>query len=196
MRTILLSGIALAALAGAGPVWAADVRVPVLKAPVAVRAYSWTGFYLGGNVGVSAGYDPLTQTSQQPPFPISVNNQSSHDPFGGFGGAQAGYNYQSGNSVLGIEGDFQLSGQRSDQSCLTFCDFNFQNPSNIQFDGVSQRIPWFATLRARSGYAAGPALFYVTGGVAFAKIETTYSTNQFAAFSGTASDVSVCPESS
>ena len=150
--------------------------------------YNWTGFYLGGNVGVSAGYDPLTQTSAFPPGPISVINQSSHDPFGAIGGVQAGYNWQSGSMVLGVEGDFQFSGQTSDPTCLTFCDFNFQNPSNIQFDSVKQSIGWFATLRGRVGYAAGPALFYLTAGAAVADIKTDYSTSQFARFAGTASD--------
>ncbi len=170
------------------PAGAADVPAPVYKAPVAVAAYNWTGFYVGGNAGVSAGVAPLIQTSAVPPFPAGINNQSTHSAFGAIGGLQAGYNWQVSKLVAGIEGDFQFSGQRSDPSCLTFCDFNFQSPTQVQFDSVAQRIPWFATVRGRVGYAAGPALFYVTAGAAFADIKTTYSTTEFTAFNGTVSD--------
>jgi outer membrane immunogenic protein len=153
--------------------------------------YDWTGFYLGANVGVSAGVTPITQTSTflpAPPTPPGINNQSTHNLFGVIGGGQLGYNRQFGRFVVGIEGDIQASGQRSDQSCLTFCDFNFMAPAAVQFDDVQQRIPWFATVRPRVGYASGPVLFYVTGGVAIANIRTSYSTTEFTPFSGEASD--------
>jgi outer membrane immunogenic protein len=56
MRKYFLGSIALAVLI-AGPAMAADLRVktPVYKAPPPVVAYSWTGFYVGGNVGYSWG---------------------------------------------------------------------------------------------------------------------------------------------
>jgi outer membrane immunogenic protein len=182
----------IAAFGFASAVSASDLptKAPVFKVP-AVALTNWTGFYIGGNAGISAGVAPLEQTSAFVPFPPSVNNQSSHDAFGAIGGLQAGYNLQRGSLVYGIEGDFQLSSQKSDPTCLTFCDFNFQNPTSIQFDSVSQQIPWFATLRGRFGYAAGPSLIYVTAGAAFANIKTTYSTTEFNNFTGTASDTRV-----
>src|SRR6516225_8496103 len=56
MRKLLLGGIALAALV-AGPATAADLARPVYRRPVVVAApvYTWTGFYVGGNVGGSWG---------------------------------------------------------------------------------------------------------------------------------------------
>ena len=53
---------------------------------------------------------------------------------------------------------------------------------------MQQRIAWFATVRPRVGYASGPVLFYVTGGLAVANIRTSYSTTEIAQFSGRASD--------
>jgi outer membrane immunogenic protein len=188
MTKFLVASVATIGLLASGSAGAADIPAPVYKAPVAAAVYNWTGFYLGGNAGVSAGVAPLTQTSAVPPFPAGINNQSTHDAFGAVGGLQAGYNRQIGKVVWGIEGDVQLSGQRSDPSCLTFCDFNFQTPTQIQFDSVAQRIPWFATLRGRFGYAAGPTLFYLTAGAAFADIKTTYGTTELATFNGTISD--------
>jgi outer membrane immunogenic protein len=171
-----------AALSLAGSARAADLPVKAPVWPAAV--YDWTGFYLGANAGVSAGVTPITQTSRIPPALPSVNNQSTHGPFGAIGGGQLGYNRQLGRFVVGIEGDMQASGQRSDPSCLTFCGFNFNNPANVQFDGVQQRIPWFATVRPRVGYASGPVLFYVTGGVAVANIRTSYNTTRSLGYAG------------
>ncbi len=36
-------------------------------------------------------------------------------------------------------------------------------------------IDWFSTLRGRVGYAAGPTLLYVTGGLAFADVDYSVS---------------------
>jgi len=188
MTRLILPVTAFAGLAMTASAIAADLPIKApAYAPPAVALYNWTGFYVGANAGVSAGFDPLDQSTAFPPFPPGIDNRSSHDPFGALGGVQAGYNWQAGHVVLGVEGDVQLSGQRSDKSCLTFCDFNFQNPSALQFDGVSQSIPWFATLRGRIGYAAGPALFYATAGLAVADIKTNYSTTEIVDFDGTAS---------
>jgi hypothetical protein len=127
MMRIAKAAIAImaAALSLAGSARAADLPVKALAAPALV--YDWTGFYLGANVGVSAGVAPITQTSTflpAPPGPPGINNQSTHNLFGAIGGGQIGYNRQFGRFVAGIEADMQASGQRSDQSCLTFCDFN------------------------------------------------------------------------
>jgi outer membrane immunogenic protein len=83
---------------------------------------------------------------------------------------------------------FRSRSQKSDPSCLTFCYFNFLTPANLQFYGVTQRIPWFATLRGRIGVNTGPLLFYATGGGALANIKTTYGTNELARFTGEAAD--------
>src|SRR6516165_7537397 len=53
MRKLLLAGIAFAAVVG--PATAADLARPVYRRPVVVAhpVYTWTGFYVGGNVGGS-----------------------------------------------------------------------------------------------------------------------------------------------
>jgi outer membrane immunogenic protein len=55
MRKLLLAGIAFAAVVG--PATAADLARPVYRRPVVVAhpVYTWTGFYVGGNVGGSWG---------------------------------------------------------------------------------------------------------------------------------------------
>lgn len=98
MKSVLLAGIALGALVS-GPVLAADLGRPSampVKAPVvaAPPAFSWTGFYIGGNTGYSwgSGKDAIDGV----------------DPNGWLAGGQVGYNYQFQNNVLvGLEADIQ-----------------------------------------------------------------------------------------
>ena len=54
MKKKLLAGVALGALLIGAPAMAADMPVKAPKAPPVIP-YSWTGFYVGANVGYSWG---------------------------------------------------------------------------------------------------------------------------------------------
>ena len=101
-----------------------------------LNAYSWAGPYLGGNIGYEWG---------------SVDNNPAK-PSGFIGGVQAGYNFQNGPWVFGVEGDIQAAGADD-----TFAPWKFSNP-------------WFGTLRGRAGYAFSNVLFYGTAGLAFGEL--------------------------
>src|ERR1700709_1570255 len=77
---------------------AARYAAPAPYAPSPVNqplnAYSWAGPYLGGNLGYAWG---------------SVDNNPTN-PSGFQGGVQAGYNWQNGPWVFGVEGDVQITG--------------------------------------------------------------------------------------
>ena len=106
MKRILVSiGSACVIAVGVLPVHAADLP---LKAPPASVAYSWAGFYIGGNLGgdwSSFRSDPFG-------FPV-VAGQFPTVGFGGttsaaaIGGGQFGYNWQFNHLVLGLEADVQ-----------------------------------------------------------------------------------------
>jgi outer membrane immunogenic protein len=55
MKKLLLAGITGIALVASAPADAADLRKPTYKAPPPVVApvpiFTWTGLYIGGNVG-------------------------------------------------------------------------------------------------------------------------------------------------
>lgn len=143
----ILAGVMFAACSGAGA-YAADLPRKAPVQPIApVQMYNWTGFYVGVNLG--GGW---TNTSSG-----SINSDLS----GVIGGGQLGYNWQAGQILLGIEGDFQGSSQRSSGSATI---------GGIGFSGES-KIPWFATLRGRLGYVSGPWLIYATGGGAWINYE-------------------------
>ncbi|WP_371259455.1 outer membrane protein [Bradyrhizobium sp. URHD0069] len=88
-------------------------------------------------------------------------------PKGGLFGGQAGYNWQVGNVVLGVEGDAQWADQH-DTSCGFLCQNQGALTAGIT---VSQKLEWFATARGRLGWANDGYLLYVTGGGAWGGID-------------------------
>ena len=68
------------------------------------------------------------------------------------GGITAGYNWQSGPLVFGVEGDLEATAASD-----TFAPWQFSNP-------------WFGTVRGRVGYAVNNVMFYGTGGLAFGEL--------------------------
>src|SRR5215204_5916365 len=123
MQKLLLLGVALTTVA-IGPASAADLGVGPRPAPAyaAPPAFSWTGFYVGGNVGYSWGKSENDITVVGlPPFLFGLSTASlargdrdETDVNGVIGGGQAGFNWQVGNWVIGTESDLQGSGQKGD----------------------------------------------------------------------------------
>src|SRR5262245_25601205 len=72
------------------------VKAPVRKAPPVVPVYDWSGFYVGAHIGGAWSNSTLTNSGIG----------TSWDPGGtGFiGGFQAGYNFQAGSFLFGVEG--------------------------------------------------------------------------------------------
>jgi outer membrane immunogenic protein len=164
----------VAALAfGIGGASAADLGAPA-PAPLAVP-FSWTGFYVGGNVGYGWG-TATDDPSFSQPFGIIAASFGATDTDklnGVIGGAQTGYNWQVNNFVLGLETDIQASGQNGTD---TF-DGLIVNPfgNNAATGTDTSKLDWFGTTRARLGLAVDRWLVYGTGGVAYG--EVNYSGN-------------------
>jgi len=163
MRILATTITSLLMLGSAG---AADMVRPVYKAPVAPPpAPTWTGFYVGVNVGGARAKSDLDFGIPPALVFASVDNTFS----GVIGGAQIGYNWQTGPFLLGVEADFQgssLKGTLTAPCAVVFCV-----PAGLSAS-YSQSIPWFGTARARVGYARDIWLIYATGGYAFANLET------------------------
>jgi outer membrane immunogenic protein len=154
---VAAAGIIALAFTGAG--YAADLRMPV-KAPAPLPIYSWTGFYVGGAVGYAWGSD--TTTEYLTGTNIFTGLKWDYAPKGAVGGLFAGGNYQAGPMVLGAETDLELARTESG-----FYDIAAGGAGNTKID-------WQGSLRGRLGFAADKALFYGTGGLAYANISHTY----------------------
>ena len=162
MKHMVLAGLVLLATgAVAGSATAADLgrqyQQPYVKAPIYNPMFTWTGFYLGVNGGGGWGQSSWDRTGN---FNLS----------GGVIGGTAGFNWQTGQVVLGIEGDVDWSGVSG--TTATLC------PA-----GCTTRNDWLGTARGRVGYAFDRFLPYVTGGLAVGDIKA--STPGFAGASQT-----------
>jgi len=141
------------------------VAAAVLLVTASARAdaagpYNWTGFYAGGYAGYGWGKSTATDIGDRFGVPEYIlGAQFSDHPDGFIGGGQAGYNYQSGNWVAGLEADFGYLGLKG----------SGVYPDGTFFDTfVKTRASYDATFRARFGVTNGPVLFYVTGGAILA----------------------------
>jgi opacity protein-like surface antigen len=124
MKSLLLRSAVLAAISGTVVAHAADMPTKASPAPVAVPPYNWSGFYLGANFGGAWTNGSLN-------IPNNV---------------QAGYNFQTGHLLLGVEGDFDGA---------TFSHPTLPTPT---FGSVSQN--WIGTVAGRIGLVEDRWLIY------------------------------------
>jgi outer membrane immunogenic protein len=190
-----LRNLIWAALLFAGPAVAADIPVKApVKAPPPplVPIFTWTGFYVGANVGGvterASGTSDFLDTASAPPF--SANPQlNSFSNTRVIGGAQGGYNWQfSPWGVVGLEADWDFT-----NTGYTFCrqtDITsaacFDNGNG--FETIQSQTKWFITTRARFGFLPTPTLLiYGTGGAAWGDVETNLTQNCLVAGCGATS---------
>lgn len=113
-------------------------------------AITWTGFYVGANLGVAFANNDASIEYGDSEGPIETLNFEGDDNTW-LAGVQVGYNWQKdGPWVFGIEGD------------VSFAD----------------DIDYLATIRGRLGYAVGSTLIYATGGAAFIGFEDGFGDSQ------------------
>jgi outer membrane immunogenic protein len=153
----------------------------------------WTGPYIGANIGGSWGNSsprlsvgpgnggvviPPGDVNEVLGTPVITNSSSAGVAVGG----ELGYNYQMGHFVLGIEtdgGSWDLRQTRNH----TFQSTQLINPPVFFTLSQSVKTDWQWTLRPRFGYAWGPWLAYITGGlgVTDARVSAAYSDNRIPA---------------
>ena len=188
MKKLAIAAVAGSALlTGIVTASAADMAYKAAPVPMAPAPFSWTGFYIGANVG--GAWTPNTGGSDFGPlfpgFIVLAPNAVIPTVFPGqlaaldgggrqsgvIGGGQIGYNWQVNQFVLGFEADAQGTGLNGSSASATR---TFGPP--LILATVNQtvtvdfgRIDWMASIRGRAGFAVNQALFYVTGGAAVAE---------------------------
>ncbi len=166
LRKILLATVAIGAVGGTA--LAADLpsrRVPPVFVPPPIPVFTWTGLYVGGQVGYAFGRTAALETSGAAPA-VAFNVGR---PDGVIGGGHVGYNFSTqglpvlgniipgfggGGFVVGVEGDVDGADDHSTRV--------------IGALGESFRNGIQGSARGRVGIAVDRALFYATGGAAFA----------------------------
>lgn len=148
----LLAITALCAIAT--PAWAESMDATLLD---------WSGFYVGGQLGYTAGGDADYRFAGLPVSPFNY----THDLRGVLGGVYAGYNYQLHNGLV-IGGELDIAwGDRTGAS---------QAPGDPTYEAHS-RISQTVSARARLGYGIDRFLPYVSAGAAFGRLDFQESFN-------------------
>jgi outer membrane immunogenic protein len=139
--------------------FAADlaVHMPTKASPMMTVAQTWTGCYVGVNVGAAWSHDYVFD--EAPPHgPIATLDDTNV-----IGGGQVGCDYEFANKVVvGVQGMFDGTGLQADASggALT--------PATLHGS-----IPWLATVTGRLGYAVAPDwLVYGKGGGAWTRVNS------------------------
>lgn len=153
----LLWTAAIVAL-GTGTALGADMPLRMYtKAPAPIAIYNWTGLYIGieggGSWGSSKHVDQFTGLDDAPWFDVN----------GGLVGGTAGFNWQTGGFVVGVEGDWSWADQKGSSPDTGPAG----EPNLTSFTNEK----WLATARGRLGYAVNNVLIYATGGYAAAGVD-------------------------
>ncbi|HEX2136948.1 MAG TPA: outer membrane protein [Microvirga sp.] len=193
MKKLLLAGVAAAGLMTAGAASAADLparTAPMAPAPTfaAVPVFTWTGFYVGAQVGYGWGdnddaalpgglfvRDPLTGAL------VPFTGDFDRDDSDGFlAGVHAGYNMQFGSFVVGLEGDIEgVFGDDDDEDPFDGVVLRDAAGNPVLFTFGPNTVDWLGSIRARAGFAFDRLLIYATGGFAFAGVSGGFSNNGF-----------------
>jgi outer membrane immunogenic protein len=162
-----IAAIATAMSLASVPALAADL--PMKAAPLPAPVWSWTGFYIGGHVGFGWGQDETnidSITATPPGVTVPVNltfNQNSRS--GILGGAQAGYNFQAGAFVFGVQADIAGLDVKGTNACGIV----------VNFLTCTSKSDWLATVTGRLGAVVlDRGLVYVKGGGAW--LDTNHTT--------------------
>jgi outer membrane immunogenic protein len=158
--------------------------------PPPVPVYTWSGCYVGANAGTSTGRATQTTVANSivtggplgvpapallPPASVGSSIAGDLNLSGFIGGFQGGCNYQAGMWVIGAEVDGMATnkeGQNFETSIAPFA-----GPGSAFFISQTQER-WLVTARGKLGLSGwgwfgDKSLVYVTGGAAWAKIDTS-----------------------
>lgn len=185
MKLLLL--VSAASLTLATTANAADLSPKIYtKAPVVAPASSWTGFYVGGNIGggwsdprvAYAGNDVTSSAllagslgfaGQQAIASHSINSS------GVTGGVELGYNWQvDPRWLIGLETDFSAAGIKGAGSGTSFLSTG--GAGFTQTVNAEQTIKWWGTVRSRLGFLPHKdLLLFGTAGFAYGRVSGTDS---------------------
>lgn len=173
MKGYLLTGTASAALAplvgiaANAPASAADMALKAPR-PAPIAAPSWAGWYIGVNIGGASQGSNYNDANG--PGGFNEYDQQWRHGSSVIGGGQIGYNWQAGNIVYGLEGDFSGLSKPNGTYFL-----NTRSAGSAGCCTYGSHVPWLATVRGRLGVTVGDGntLLYGTGGLAIGRVKAS-----------------------
>ena len=137
--TLLTATVGVLLSASFGSAWADGVP----PASVTTERYDWTGLYVGAHLGGGGNLTDVTD-----PLGPALFGNPIRSP-GPFGGLQAGYNYQSGIMVYGLEAEISFPQMEGTNTCSATDAAIVNSTCRLNTDLVGN-------LAARLGVAVGP----------------------------------------
>ncbi|AGF74154.1 hemin binding protein [Bartonella australis AUST/NH1] len=198
MKYLMMSSVV--ALVSASAAQAADVVVPrqttsTISPIVSVPSFSWTGFYVGGQIGGFSGKTNVSALDYDGEF-VSLGKDFSPKLSGFMGGFYAGSNIDLGSGfILGVDTDIvwankkrtksasipgsELQGEDGAFAAGLLEDFGVDvsiesgHPSatDIVTNDITLKEKWAGATRARLGFAMGRMMPYIAGGVAYTQVK-------------------------
>ena len=185
IRSFLIGVSAAAVMAGSA--FAADLgAAPAGMAPI----LTWSGFYVGANVGYVGGgrlssigstnfvnpgigqSDVVTDSVRR-----GISNRGT-DLSAILAGGGVGYNWQFGSIVAGVEADIQASSASRQTDTVNSPTIGFAANPTVGSITTSQRFNYIGTVRGRLGYTVfDNLLVYATGGLAYGEKSSSFSFN-------------------
>ncbi len=176
MNPRLCIGVVAAALTIAGPLVAPAADLSTYREPPPQGffppPFTWTGFYVGLNVGGVWGTGNRSTTLYDAGFPLLSTYYPDTLGTGASGwlaGGQGGYNWQSGAVVFGLETDVDWTGMDKTYAFIS-APLTVYAPGDFVNVNASAALKWLGTTRARIGIAVTPdsrLMVYGTGGLAY-----------------------------
>jgi outer membrane immunogenic protein len=146
-KSLLLPSVATAFVALTNFAQAADmpVKAPPMAPPPVL--FTWTGFYLGGNLGGAWAHRDWDDVTRNITF-----GQSGDGRF--IAGGQVGFNWQINGFVLGVEADADWISRNNGNGVGVVI------PGIVGPIAISSDHRWITTAAARFGFAVDHTLFY------------------------------------
>ncbi|WP_139412816.1 outer membrane protein [Bartonella mastomydis] len=177
---------------------AADVIVPPSPTPVApvivAPTFSWTGFYVGGQIGGFSGKTKMDILANGQKIPVDKDFLPKLSGF--MGGLYAGSNIDLGNGlILGVDTDIMWADKSDtktgktyviDQGHIAYINKMLKDAAiNIGENALKKgdkrthsftfKEKWAGATRVRIGFAAERIMPYVAGGIAYTQLQDTAS---------------------
>ncbi len=167
-RKFLLASVYALFLTGSAA-FAADLGYPPPPAYLPPPLFTWSGVFVGGQLGYAWGIGNFNDLGFDPVTGASISGTIGGTPNGVIGGAHIGYQYQFNQLVLGLQGS--LDGTSMANTVVATFPLAFRG-SNLTAQTTGDVR---GSIRGKAGIALDRALIYGTAGVTFGGFKTILS---------------------